>query len=49
MSSLLVPGSLISVLPFRNKAAAQARCMELFDRGDMTLPDTPEGYILTFI
>lgn len=44
-----MPGSRISVIPFRSNAAAQARCIELFDRGDSTCPVTPEGYMVIFI
>src|SRR5688572_28470902 len=49
LSSLLWPGSLMILFPFAAHAAAQARCIELFDPFDWIFPHIVDGCIVTFI
>jgi hypothetical protein len=49
LSSLLVPGFWITLVPFVTRAAAQARCIELLEAGACTIPFTWEGNIVAFI
>ena len=49
LSSLLWPGLEITVLPFRNNAAAHARCIELLEAGAWMLPFNLELLMVTSI
>jgi hypothetical protein len=48
-SSLLFPKLSTTVVPGVISAAAQARCIELFEGGAFRLPETGEGVIVIFI